>query len=210
MIIIELHQEDKSKPKLYSDLRKLQKELDSPLNFGDHYYIHQMPRFPQWMNGKVYRYGNHKMDLSNLVCDCDSYLGKKENYKGRDIRILCKHLYYKILKTSAAKELDSLTLELMKNAVLWGEHHLYKYVYKDQDLVFGFKESIDWVNVYAPNIFNPEVHKRYSYNPISDRWSYDSKPSDYILLEDLIKRIIQHQLPFEHNYLSVIKLNKRG
>lgn len=210
MIIIKLQSEDKSKPKLYSDLRKVQLDNFIPSNFGSNYYIHKMPRFPQWMKNKIYRYADHRMDLFNLKCDCNSQQQKREYYKGRDIRLLCKHLYYKILKTSAVKELDSLTIELMKNAVIWGEQHLYKYVYKNKDIIFGFKEDTDWINVYAPNVFKPEEHKKYSFNPLKHRWSYDSKPDDYLLFEDLIKRIIKNNLPFEHSYISILKTQKQN
>lgn len=206
MLVIELKNEDKSKPKLYTDLRKLKKESDSPLNFGQNYYIHKLPRFPEWIRGKVYRYANYKMDLYNLTCSCESQKEKREHYEARDVRRLCKHLYYKILKTSAAKELDSLTLELMKNAVVWGETYLYKYVYQGKDIILGFKEKVVWVNVYAPNRFLPDDYHRFSFNPISNRWSYGSQPKYSELIADVIKRVIRYNLPFEHAYLKKIKL----
>ena len=205
MLVIELKKDDKSKPKLYSDLRKLQTDIDTPLSKGQNYHVHKVPRFPSWMKGKVYRYTDHKMDLYNLKCDCSSQIEKQELYANRDVRSLCKHLYYKILKTSSLKEIDQLTLMLMRSAVLWGEDHLYKFRYLNHDVIFGFKEAIDWVNVYAPDKVTPELFHRYSYNPLNHRWSYDNIPEYGSLFTDLISRIIKYQLPFEH---SAIKINK--
>lgn len=202
MIIIKLQQEDKSKPKLYSDLRKVQKDSDSPENPGQYFYIHKLPKFPSFMQGKTYRYADYKMDLFNLSCSCENQKLKREKYKGRDVRLLCKHLYYKILKTSAAQGLDSLSLEIMKTAVLFGEKHLYKYTYKDQDIILGFNEGTEWVNVYAPNKFNPEQYHRYSYNPNDYRWSYSSEPEYGALIPGLIIRVIKYQLQFQHIYLK--------
>lgn len=205
MYIVELKKENKTKPYLYTDIRKLLKDPDSPLNPGQNFYVHNLPKFPSFMQGKTYRYADYEMDLYNLHCDCDYHADKREKYQGRDIRLLCKHLYYKILKTSAAKELDSLTLELMKNAVLWGEKHLYKYTYKDQDIILGFHEGVEWVNVYAPNKFNLKEYHRYSFNVISDRWSYDSQPEFGHLIPDLISRVIKYSLTFEHPSLKSLK-----
>lgn len=205
MYIIKLQPEDKSKPKLYSDLRKLLKDKDGPLNFGSNYYIHQIPRFPAWTKGKQYNYSHHKIDLYNLQCDCDSQLEKRENYKGRDVRLVCKHLYYKILNSPIAQEIDSLTLLLMRSAAIWGEQYLYKYKYLGKVIILGFKESTEWINVYLLDKTNPGIYHRYSYNPISNRWSYNNLPNYAELLIDVIKRTIKYQLPFEYDYLNKFK-----
>lgn len=210
MYIIKLQPEDKSKPKLYSDLRKLPKDKDGPLNFGNNHYIHQIPHFPAWTKGKQYNYSHHKIDLYNLQCNCDSQLEKRENYKGRDVRLVCKHLYYKILNSPITQEIDSLTLLLMRSAAIWGEQYLYKYKYLGKVIILGFKESTEWINVYSESKYNLEEYHRYSYNPILKRWSYNNFPEYGPLIPDLIKRIIQFQLPFEHNFLSVLKYSKQG
>ncbi len=206
-MLIKLIKDDKSKPKLFIDLRTLKQAEDSPLLPGQNYYIHKIPRFPEWMKGKTYRYADHKMDLYNLKCDCNSQLEKRELYSGRDVRTLCKHLYFKILKTSAAREIDSLTFLLIRSAVLWGESHLYRYTYLGKEIILGFKENVDWTNVYSENKYNPEEYHRYSFNPITNRWSYDNPPEYGYLVPDLIKRIIQFQLPFEHKYIMKLKLD---
>ncbi len=208
MYIVDLKKENKTKPYLYTDIRKLQKDPDSPLNPGQNFYVHNLPKFPSFMRGKTYRYAEHEMDLYNLRCSCEYQSSKREIYQGRDIRLLCKHLYYKILKTSAAKELDPLTLELMKNAVLWSEKHLYRYRYMEQDIILGFKEGTSWVNVYSPNKFNPIECHRYSYNPITTRWSYNNQPEYGDLIPDLISRVIKYSLTFEHPYQKKEALKK--
>lgn len=202
MYIIEIKsvQKDPKKIEKFEDLRKVKLNPNSPTDPGQNYYIHKLPKFHSFMKGKTYRYSDYKMDLFNLLCSCENQKLKREKYKGRDVRLLCKHLYYKILKTSVAKELDSLSLELMKNAVLWGEKHLYRYRYMEQDIILGFKEGIEWVNVYAKNKFNPKEHYRYSFNVMSNRWSYDNEPEYGHLIPDLISRVIKHNLIFEHQY----------
>lgn len=196
MLVIELKSHNKSKPPLYSDLRKLKKDESSPVRLGENYYVHYIPRLPSWLKGKHYRYSNHKLDLHNLKCDCEAQGEKLEFYKARDVRAICKHLYYKLINSELIKELDSLTLLLMRSAVLWGEAHLYKYVYKGDVIVIGFKENSEWVNVYTKNDFD-QFH-RYSFNPSTNRWSYGKGARYSELLPDLIKRIIEYQLPFEH------------
>ena len=201
-----LGQKEPNKPQKFGDLRKVQIDPNSPLNLGQNYYIHKLPLFPSFMQGKTYRYADYKMDLFNLTCSCEYQELKREKYKGRDVRLLCKHLYYKILRTSAALELDSLSLEIMKTAVLFGEKTLYRYTYKEQDIILGFNEGTVWVNVYAKNKFNPEKYHRYSYNPNDCRWSYSNAPEAGHLIPDLIFRVIKYQLQFQHIH---IKGNRR-
>ena len=203
MYFIKLQPDDKSKPKLYSDLRKISGDQQGPLNFGNNYYIHHLPKFPAWTKNKIYNYSKHKIDLYNLKCNCDSQSEKREHYKDRDVRLLCKHLYYKILNSPLTKDIDSLTLLLMRSAAVWGEQHLYKYTYLGQIIILGFKEPTEWVNVYSLNKANPEVYHRYSFNPISKRWSYNHLPNNAELIQDVIIRNIKYQLPFEHSLMKV-------
>lgn len=203
VLFIELKRVDNSKPQKYSDLRKIQQDKHGPLNPGENYYVHKLPKFPLSLKDKRYKYKEYHLDVYNLRCSCDSQKEKREEFPDRDIRRLCKHLYYKISSSWIKEYVDSLSLELTKSAALFGEKHLYKYTYKNNEIVFGFQENSPWVNVYAPNNFNPEVHHRYSFDPIKNRWSYNCKPEYAILFEDVIKRLIEHTLLFEH--LSLLK-----
>lgn len=193
---------NKNKTQKFGDLRTVQIDPGSPINPGENYYIHKLPKFPSFVKGKLYRYSDYKMDLYNLTCSCEYQKLKREKYKDRDVRLLCKHLYYKILKTSSVQVLDSLSLEIMKTVVFFGEEQLYKYSYKDQDIILGFNEVAKWVNVYAPNKNNIEVYYRYSYDPIDVRWSYNNEPEYGPLISDLINRVIKYQLTFSHAGLN--------
>jgi len=207
LLILEAKRVDLKKPKKYSDLRKLKQDATGPLNPGENYYVHPLPLFPLKVKDKRYRYKEFHLDVYNLRCTCEDQIAKREEYQDRDIRKLCKHLYYKISSSWLKQYVDSLSLELLKNSVFFGPEHLYKYEYKKSLIILGFRSETEWVNVYAPNIHHPEEHKRYSFNPSTKRWSYNSKPEYGILFEDVIHRLIKNTLTFEHHGLKKGYLN---
>lgn len=94
----------------------------------------------------------------------------------------------------------------MRSAAIWGEQYLYKYKYLGKVIILGFKESTEWINVYSLDKTNPEIYHRYSYNPISNRWSYNNLPNYAELLIDVIKRTIKYQLPFEYDKIKLKNL----
>lgn len=203
-MILEAKRVDLKKPKKYSDLRKLKQDPFSPLNPGENYYIHQLPQFPLKVKDKRYRYKEFHLDVFNLRCTCEDQKAKREEYQDRDIRKLCKHLYYKISSSWLKQYLDSLSMELMKNSALFGPEALYKYEYKKSFIIFGFRSETEWVNVYAPNIHHPDEHKRYAFNPVTIRWSFKSQPQYGLLFEDVIHRLIKNTLTFEHPGLKKV------
>lgn len=202
VLILESKRVDYSKPQKYSDLRKLKQDKQSPLYPGENYYVHQVPEFPSGLKEKRYRYKEFQLDVYSLRCTCDLQKEKREIYKDRDIRKICRHLYYKISSSWIKQYVEPLTMLLMKSAAIYNEKHLYRYEYKKSPVIFGFKEETLWVNVYTKNKNYPDEIFKYSFNPLTKRWSYNFKPEYYALFEDVIQRTIKYNLTFQHQYLK--------
>jgi hypothetical protein len=156
--------------KIYTDLRVLERErFGVNLPFKCHSY--KMPDLPAWAN-RIHEYNGYKINLSECSCTCEEYFRKVPFYPERDIRAVCRHLYFRLKYTAVSRYIDKLTLLLLDNQFNYGEDHLYKFSLEGKDFYFGFKKRTSWVNIYAEQ--NHWI--RFSYNPDEGRWAYNSVP----------------------------------
>ncbi len=149
---------------------------------------YELPRLPEWTN-RVYNYKQYRMNLYQFTCSCEWWKNKRKIYPEGDLRLLCKHLYYKITSSSKLLEnIDDLTLMLIKSYLFLGENMLLKAVHGKEQFTFyiGSRYFGDWYNVYSKAGDN---WNRYSYSMVEKRWSYDKEPEhEKIILDYLNKK----------------------
>jgi hypothetical protein len=194
-----------------SDLRKLQKDNLLPDRIPYGYYVHNVPQFPKYTN-KIYWYKDFRMNLYQLTCSCEWHNERRKQLLGRDIRLVCYHLYHKIKATTAKESIDDLTAVLLDSAVKYNEQHLFRTNLNSRDIYFGIRMDTPWINVYSeyanPQHENPEFghYVRGSYNPLLHRWSYGIELYDARKIEYLLDRLIENSFPPMHPAATFKKL----
>lgn len=206
-MIIKLKKADPRLPKEFTDIRIAEKAISRNPFSAPNYYIHLLPRLPEWTD-RIYYYKTgpttfEKQNLYHLTCTCSTFKEKKKVFEGRDIRVLCKHLFYKLTETKAKKYLQELDVLLMRSAVIFHEMYLYKYTIKKKDVILGFKQDTDWVNVYTHNI--ADTYIKFSYHPIKRTWSYGIAPPNHTMLILAINSSLT-QLPYSHKLTQIKKI----
>jgi len=192
--IIDLRGEEKpiKKVPILMDVKEVQKLKKYIANNGALFippYELELPKLPEWTN-RVYYYKQYKMNLYQFTCSCEWWKNKRKIYPVGDLRLVCKHLYYKISSSSKLLEtIDDLSLMLIKSYLFHGENMLLKAVLAKEKLTFyiGARYFGDWYNVYTKAGDN---WKRYSYSMLEKRWSYDRVPEHEKIILDYLKKKI--------------------
>lgn len=163
--------------KIFDDIRDLEKlakaREEYKMAIEAELYIHEIPLLPSWTN-KQYKSQGYVQNLYHLSCDCPDYVEKKRKYRAkRDVRRLCRHLYWKLTQTAAKDFIDDLSREFSRAVAIHGIDKFLKKNMNGNIVYLGFKDGNHWINVYVNE--NGEW-KRYSYNLKQRRWSYERKP----------------------------------
>lgn len=182
----------------YSDLRIAEKEILTTPDLARNYYIHLLPVLPWWTN-RVTKYKDEEINLFNYSCTCTEYQQRSELFlKPRDVRRICKHIYYKLDHQRFKEHIDPLSQLLIKSSAIHNELLHFKYEYLGNEYFFGFKPNTNWINVYLQQ---KDTFIRFSFNPVEYRWSYKSEPEAATYLILMIEKILEFQLPFTHNWI---------
>lgn len=174
--------------RVFSDIRKalsFYKEFHSK-----HYYIMKVPPLPESAN-KELTYYNYKVNPYKITCTCPSFKENVQLYKHkRDIRRVCKHLYYKMDQYTTLPALITLLLE---NQLAHGPEKLIKRKNNGILTFYGIKnlKTQIWFNIYIQNPEIPERFRKLSYNTEEKRWSYGVTPVDNEIYEKQLRNIIK-------------------
>lgn len=160
---------------VFRDLRDLEKHFkgfDTTLkNFDiDLNYIHEIEGFTQKKN-KIHHSGHYKQNLYKLECTCEVFSKNKTVFNKKDLRRLCKHLYWKL---SNLKLVDKLTLLLAFDSVYFNYKKMIKLSYGKDFVIASYKEGSSWINIFSKE----KEWKKFSYEINQKRWSYNSKPAN--------------------------------
>ena len=187
MIIKFPPQKPKDSLPLYDDIRKRKTEVKEK----DKYYCEpQIPILPKWTN-KIYSSQGEQVNLFNLTCTCKDYSERKNKYKGRDVRLCCKHIYYKLTGSAVTKHISSLYKNLSSAVAIFKIESFYSFKIDRRDIYCGFKEGSNWIQVYVPvHENNINFYARFSYSPMLSRWSHGMIPVNAWKIEYIIKKII--------------------
>jgi hypothetical protein len=172
---------------LYDDIRKRKGQVKEK----DGYYCEpQIPQLPKWTN-KIYSSQGEQVNLFNLTCTCKDYSERKAKYTGRDIRLCCKHIYYKLTGSAISKHINSLYKNLSHAAAIFKIESFCTYKIDRRDIYFGYKEDSNWIQVFFPvDENNPDSYARFSFSPELSRWSNGINPVNAWKIEHMIKKII--------------------
>ncbi|MDP4116317.1 MAG: hypothetical protein Q8903_09295 [Bacteroidota bacterium] len=176
-------------PKEFDDIRLALKQIKEHV---DNQYYHLIPELPEWCN-KDYCFNDNGSDYSiniyKLTCTCQSFIDKTGLYDPRDIRSLCKHIYYKMARTKVMGYLDDLSCLLLKDYMHSPDMSFYSFQLLERNVIIGLAQT-PWVNVYTKAKRTKEDvegnYTKYSYNINQKRWSYNISPYPKNLIIDAI------------------------
>lgn len=118
------------------------------------------------LSKKSKRTGNCQVNLYFLSCSCKAYKEKVKLYGKREIRRICKHLYF-TLTSDLKDELDTLTKLMLETQFWFGIQNLFKIKGKEREIYIGVVEEKKVILVY---IQNPDW-VRYIYNCNENSWN---------------------------------------
>ncbi|HVO75148.1 MAG TPA: hypothetical protein VMT35_14055 [Ignavibacteriaceae bacterium] len=150
--------------------------------FIDKNYIYFIP-IVKGLTKKTFAYRNCRVNLFYLTCSCKVYREKVKIFKRRDLRRICKHIYY-VINTYASDYYGDLTKILLETHFWFGQQNLVKVVTSTGEIFFGLKESSADVNV----IVKGDCWQRFSYNLKEKKWD-DCPPENRILVENVLNVI---------------------
>lgn len=134
-----------------------------------------VPELPKWCN-KIYRFNDVKINPYQLKCSCKESQTKRKHFEARDVRVICKHIYWKISKTQIRDHVDNLTLEVMKLVGIFGSNKFLKLNVNGEDVHLAFKSKNDWITVLTKQV--NDSWRKWGYNPFEERWSYEEMPKN--------------------------------
>jgi hypothetical protein len=120
---------------------------------------------------RTYLMGNYRVNLHYLQCTCPVYKNALKIYPKRDIRRICKHLYYKII-TELESEIDTLSKMLLDNKFWLNEREVFKIKLDEHLLYLGFDHTFDTINIYR---FTGRW-KQYRFSFFKRAWINEIKP----------------------------------
>lgn len=177
-IIIDLTKKPLRHIPILKDVKEIERLKEHVVKNGGLFippYRYEMPKLPEWTN-KNYYYKQYKVNPYNFSCSCEWWNNKRKIYPDGDLRLVCKHIYYKITGSpKLLNSIDDLTLQLIKSYLFHGESLLLKAVLGKAKLTFyvGAKYKSDWYNIYVKA---GDKWERYGYSMIERRWSYHKAP----------------------------------
>ncbi len=149
------------------------------------YIIPKNTSFPK----NTFHFRNYKINLFYLHCSCKSYRENVKKYPKRDLRRICKHIYFKIF-ADYSEALDTLSKLLLDTKYWFGITYITKVDLNDDEIYLGLNFTKEKV---AAIINVDECWKQYIYNLRDLNWVGD-KPSSPEILEKIFKGIFINML----------------
>lgn len=134
---------------------------------------------------RTYLMGNYRLNLYYLQCTCPAYKNSLKIYPKRDIRRICKHLYFKLVTTTALGD-DSLVKMLLDNRFWLLEKDLLKLRLDNELIYIGFSDSTEMVGVYRYH----SSWKRFSFNLLLRNWTNGLMPFKEVELNGTLEKFI--------------------
>lgn len=97
---------------------------------------------------KSYSYYNrHKVNAHYLNCTCKEYKDSIKLYPLRDLRRICRHIYFIITK-EYQNRIDDLTLLLLSHRFWDKIHEVFQLEFRNENIFVGFDKDINFIRVY--------------------------------------------------------------
>lgn len=116
-------------------------------------------------------YNRNKVNAHYLNCTCKEYRDNVKLYPLRDIRRICKHIFFIITKDYNSK-LDPLSLMLLEHRFWDKIADVYEIYLYGEKLYIGINSEQKFFRVYRKN----SEWKYYSFVPAKKKWESDLPP----------------------------------
>jgi hypothetical protein len=121
---------------------------------------------------KSYSYYNrNKVNAHYLNCTCKEYRDNIKLYPLRDIRRICKHIFF-IITNVYSEKLDELSAMLLAHRFWDKITEVYEILYLNKKLYLSFDKEQKFIRVYLKN----SEWKYYTFIPGKDIWQNDLPP----------------------------------
>jgi hypothetical protein len=150
-------------------------------------YDFKITVLPDWTNENL-EFEGQILNLNKLTCSCKKSHARRKLHPKNDLRLICSHIYEKILSSEKHRKIfDELTLLLIKSVLLDGEKMLIisRNSKGGSTFYIGGNNKQNSYNVYqeADNKW-----MKYVYSVIDKKWKGDYRPINSKTILETLKR----------------------
>lgn len=147
---------------------------------------------------KSYSYYNrNKVNAHYLNCTCKEYRDNIKLYPIRDIRRICKHIFFIITKDHNSK-IDELTSLLLAHRFWDKITEVYEITLNSEKIYVSFEKDLKFIRVYRKN----SEWKFYTYLTDKNSWSNNLPPYKSSIQNDMLTQF------FSTTFLNTINSKK--
>ncbi len=144
--------------------------------------VKPLSNFNENLEVESFSFSKEKIYSTNLfkqTCNCNEFIqSNKSKYEKGDLRRFCKHLLLEYKQTFAPRKLSKIKDFLIENGYSLKSN--FKKINIEKIILpiyFSYDNNNEWCDIYFPV---RKTYKKYSYNHIEKRFSYDDKPYGYV------------------------------
>lgn len=169
-----------------SEVERLKQFLTKEKTTQNPPYEFKLIKLLEWTN-KELEFDGHFVNLFNLTCSCKESLKKSKIYSPNDLRLVCKHIFKKIIISQKHKKIfNNLDILLMESVVTVNEKMLVKLNLKGGVTFYiGVNDQNNFFNIYCENI---DKWEKYVYLKKKRKWKEDKYPENAKGILEAIKR----------------------
>jgi hypothetical protein len=134
-------------------------------------------------------YNRNKVNAHYLNCTCKEYRDSIKLYPLRDIRRICKHIYFIITKEYNDK-IDGLTTILLAHRFWDKISNVYEVFFQNEKLYISFNDNLKFLRVYKKN----SEWKFYTFFADKKKWENDLPPYKNSDQNDLLSEFLSNIL----------------
>lgn len=174
--------------------------------------VKPLSNFNENLEVESFSFSSEKTYSTNLfeqTCNCNEFIqSNKSKFEKGDLRRFCKHLLLEYKQTFTPRKLSEI-----KDFVIENVHSLksnFKKINIEKVILpiyFSYDNNNEWCDIYFPL---KNSYKKYSYNHLEERFSYDDKPHGYVpaLRAELNKVFGTKKQPSKINKKTIPNQNK--
>lgn len=150
-------------------------------------YDFKIPNLPEWTNEDL-EFEGKIVNLKKLSCNCDDCKNNEKLYLKNDLRLICKHIYNKIISEEKYSNLfDDLGLLLIKSILNDHEKMLIVSGNNDNSSTFyiGGNCNLNSYNIYVET---DDKWNIYNYSTDEKKWSENNVPNNSKIILETLKR----------------------
>lgn len=132
-------------------------------------------------------YNRNKVNAHYLNCTCKEYRDNTKLFPIRDLRRICKHIFFVVTKDYSNK-LDEITSLLLAHRFWDKISDVYELEYQNETIFIGFEKKFNLIRVYRKNT----NWKFYTYQPDKKNWTNNLPPFKESNYNQALSKYIQN------------------